>query len=91
MQAARIGVKLISTVTVTTITTITSIAALGLTATISVAAVITLIAFLTTKELASSGRSSSSMRIGRYLSIGIIPLLMAFAVVVGVKIAEVLA
>jgi len=82
---------LISTVTVTTITTITTIAALGLTATISIAAMITLIAFLTTKELASSGGNSSSMRVGKYLSVGIIPLLMAFAVVVGVKIAEVLA
>ncbi len=82
---------MISTVTVTTITTITTIAALGLTATISVAAVVALIAFLTTKELASSGGGSSSMRIGRYLSVGIIPLFMAFVAVVGVKIAEVLA
>jgi hypothetical protein len=82
---------LISTVTVTTITTITTIAALGLTATISIAAIITLIAFLTTKELAGAGGSSSSMRVGKYLSVGVIPLLMAFAAVVGVKIAEVLA
>jgi len=82
---------LISTVTVTTITTITTIAALGLTAAISIAAVVTLIVFLTTKELASSGGNSSSMRIGRYLSVGIILLLMAFAAVVAVKIAEVLA
>lgn len=82
---------MISTVTVTTITTITTIAALGLTAAISIAAIITLIAFLTTKELASAGGSSSSMRVGKYLSVGVIPLLMAFAAVVGVKIAEVLA
>jgi len=82
---------LISTVTVTTITTITTIAALGLTATISIAAVVTLILFLSTKELASSVGSSTSTRLSRYLSVGIIPLLIAFAVVVGVKIAEVLA
>lgn len=82
---------MISTVTVTTITTITTIAALGLTATISIAAVVTLILFLSTKELASSVGSSTSTRLSRYLSVGIIPLLIAFAVVVGVKIAEVLA
>ena len=79
---------MISTVTVSTITTI---AALGLSATIGIAAVITLIVFLTTKELASSGENRAFSRIGRYLSVGIIPLLMAFAVVVAVKIVEVLA
>ena len=82
---------MISTVTVTTVTSITTIAALGLTAVISIAAVVTLIAFLTTKELAGSSGNGSSMRIGRFLSVGIVPLLMAFAAVVVVKLFEVLA
>ena len=82
---------MITTVTITTVTTVITIAALGLTAAMSIAAVVILIAFLTTKELAGSGGNSSSLRVGRFLSVGIIPLLMAFAVVVVVKIAEVLA
>ena len=82
---------MISTVTVTTVTTITSIAAMGLTASISIAAIVTLIIFLTTKELAGSGGSSYSIRIGRFLSVGITPLLIAFTAVVVVKLFEVLA
>ena len=81
---------MISTVTISTITTVSTIAALGLTATISIAAAIALIVFLSSRELASAGGGSKSMRVGRYLSIGIIPLLMAFAAFVGVRIAEVL-
>ncbi len=85
------GVQMISTVTISTITTISTIAALGLTATISIAAAVALILFLSSRELAGASGSSTSMRVGKYLSVGIIPLLMAFAVFVGVKIAEVLA
>ncbi len=82
---------MISTVTISTITTISTIAALGLTATVSIAAAVALIVFLSSRELASASGSSTSMRVGRYLSVGIIPLLMAFAAFVGVKIAELLA
>ena len=82
---------MITTVTITTVTTVITIAALGLTAAMSIAAVVILIAFLTTKELAGSGGNGYSIRVGRFLSVGIIPLLMAFAVVVVVKIFEVLA
>ena len=81
---------MISTVTVSTITTVSTIAALGLTATISIVAAIALIVFLSSRELASASGGSTSMRVGKYLSVGIIPLLMAFAVFVGVQIAEVL-
>ena len=76
--------------TVTTVTTVTTIAALGLTTVIGVAAAITLMAFLTTRELASAGHSRFSLRIARFASIGILPLVMAFAAIVAVKIAEVL-
>ena len=76
--------------TVTTVTTVTTIAALGLTVTISVAAVATLIVFLTTRELASASNSSLSLRIARFASVGILPLVIAFAAIVVVKIAEVL-
>ena len=82
---------MISTVTISTITTISTIAALGLTATVSIIAVVALIAFLSSRELAGASESRTSVRVGRYLSVGIIPLLMAFAAFVGVKIFEVLA
>ena len=81
---------MITTVTTSTITTVTTIAALGLTAVVSVAAVVSLICFLATKELASAGNSSTSLRIARFVSISILPLIMAFAVIIAVKIAEVL-
>ncbi len=76
--------------TVTTVTTVTTIAALGLTTAISVAAVIALAVFLTTRELASTGRSRFSLRIAKFASIGIVPLIIAFAAMVAVKIAEIL-
>ena len=76
---------------ITTVTTssVTMIAAMGLIATISVAAAVALIALLTTKELASASRSPSSRRTARFLNVGILPMVMAFAVIVAVKIAEV--
>ena len=76
--------------TVTTVTTVTTIAALGITAAISIAAVTTLIAFLTTRELASTSNSPLPLRIAKFASVGILPLIIAFAVIVVVKIAEVL-
>ena len=81
---------MISTVTVTTISTITTIAALGMVAALSMAATVTLIAFLATKELVSTRGDGSSQRIGRFLNVGIIPLLMTFIAVVAITIAQVL-
>jgi len=77
--------------TVTTVTTVTTIAALGLTAAISIATVVLLMLFLTTKELAGASGSGFSLRIARFASVGILPLVMAFAVIVVIKIVEVLA
>jgi len=77
--------------TVTTVTTVTTIAALGLSAAISIAAVVLLMLFLTTRELAGATRRGSSLRIARFVSVGILPLVMAFAVIVAIKIIEVLA
>jgi len=79
---------LVSTVTTSTITTI---AAMGLTTTMSIAAVVALIGFLTTKELASANLSPSSQLIARFFSVGILPMVMAFAVIVTVRIADILA
>lgn len=77
-------------VTTITTSTVTTIAAMGLTATISIAAVVALIGFLTTKELVSANLSRSSQLMARFFSVGILPMVMAFAVIVAVKIAEIL-
>jgi len=67
-----------------------TIAGLGISAIVSIAAIITLIAFLATRELAGSGNSNLSARISRYAGVGILPLLIAFAAIVIIKIAELL-
>ena len=81
---------MITTVTTSTITTVITIAATGLAVTISVAAVVALIVFLSTKELAGASSSPSSQLTARFFNVSIVPMLMAFAVIVAVKIAEVL-
>jgi len=78
---------MISTVTTSTITTISTITATGT----AVIVVVVLIAFLITKELAATANSTSPQHVARYLNIGILPLLMIFAVTVSVKIAAILA
>ena len=72
--------------TVTTVTTVTTIAVAGLAAAISIAAVVSLIAFLTTKELAGTGHFKSSVRVAKFVNVGILPLAIAFAVIVIVQV-----
>jgi len=76
--------------TVTTISSITTVAGMGLATALSAVATISLIAFLTTRELLSAGATHSSQRAGRFISVGIIPLLLVFAAVVAAAIIEVL-
>ena len=79
---------------ITTVTTVTAITAIGLTAVISIVAVVSLIVFLITKELASASVAHSHLRINRrfriarFVDVGTIPLLMAFVIIVAVKIVE---
>ena len=75
---------------VTTVTTVTTIAAVALTATVSVAAVVTLVIFLATRELSGATSSPLSLRIARFASVGILPLVIAFVIMVVIKIAEIL-
>ena len=82
---------MITTITTGVISTISSVTSVtGLTAAISIAAVVSLIFFLTTKELAGAGGSRTSLRIAKSVGVGILPLVMAFAIIVAVKIVEVL-
>lgn len=76
--------------TVTTVTTVTAVATIGLTAVMSVAAVVLLMFFLVTKELAGASQSMSTRLISRSVAIAIIPLVMVFTAVVAVKIFEIL-
>ncbi len=82
---------MITTVSTTTVATVTAIAAMGLTAALSIAATVLLIFFLFTRELASTRGSGFPLRISRFLGIGIVPLLIAFAVITVIQIAGILA
>ncbi len=77
---------MITTVTTSTISTIISTAAV--TATVSIVVVVSLIFFLTIKELANAGGSRTSVRIAGFFSVGTLPLVMAFAAIAIVKIIE---
>jgi len=79
---------MVSTVTVSTITTI---AALGLAAGIGVFVILLLIGLLASKELLGASSNAKGKLLARYLNISIIPLLIAFAVIVGLKVVEILA
>ena len=83
---------MISTVTVSTIsmvsaisssvTTISTITAVGMAFALSVVATITLISLLTTKEIVSLRTDGSSQRIGKFVNVAIVPLLMVFVAAV---------
>lgn len=81
---------MITTVSITTVTTVTAIAAMGLTATLSIAATVLLIFFLSTKELVAARGSGTALRISRFLGIGIVPLLITFSVITIIQIAQIL-
>ena len=75
---------------ITTVTTVTAIATLGFTTAIGIAAAVGLIVFLATRELASAGNTGFSLKLAKFVGVGILPLAIAFAAVVVVKIAEIL-
>jgi hypothetical protein len=70
---------------------VSTVAAMGLTAALSGMAIAALIFFLVTKELAGAGNSGKSIRIARYSSIAIVPLLVVFAVIMAVQVVQILA
>lgn len=81
---------MITTVSVTTITTVTAIAALGLGAALSMAAAGVLVFLLATRELALARGSDFSFRLGTFAAVAIVPLLLAFAAVLVLRIVAVL-
>jgi hypothetical protein len=78
---------MISTVTTTTVTTVAAFATGGA---LAVVGVLMLLTMLVQKELSSASESRFAMTLNRVLNIAIVPLLLAFVFIVGVKIFEVL-
>ena len=78
---------MISTVTTTTVTTILTVASAG---SLAVVGILLLLAFLIQKELASASESRFAVVLNRVLNVVIVPLLVAFAFIVAVKVAEAL-
>jgi len=72
------------------ITTVTKITALGLEATTSVALVVILIVFLVSRELGGVGSHNVHLRISRFVTVGILPLVLVFVVILVMKIIELL-
>jgi len=78
---------MVSTVTTTTVSTVTTVTIAGSLALVSI---LTLLALLIQKELTTAGEGRLAHALGRALNIGIVPLLMGFALIVAVRVAEVL-
>lgn len=78
---------MVSTVTTSTVVTVTTVAIAGSLALIGIC---TLLALLIQKELSTATEGRFGRALGQALSIGIVPLLITFALIVAVKIAEVL-
>lgn len=81
---------MVTTVTTTTITTVTNVAAMGLVATLGIVAIGSLVVFLATKELAAASPSGSSIRVAKFVNVGIWPLTIVLGVLAGIKITEIL-
>lgn len=79
--------EMVSTVTTTTVSTVTTVA---LAASLGLVAIVTLLALLIQKELVTAATGPRAKALGRVLNTAIVPLLMAFAFIVAVKVAEVL-
>ncbi len=79
---------MVSTVTVSTITVVAT-SSIALAAAIFVT--LFLIGMLAGKELLGTSPDNRSRFVGRCLTIGIIPLLLGFVIIVAMKVAEILA
>lgn len=79
---------MVSTVTVSSITTI---AGVSFAAGIGIFATLLLIGFLTTKEVLGASSGNRQKLLARSLIVSIAPLAIGFAVIVGLKVAEILA
>ena len=83
----------ITTVTTTTVTTVATVLAMGLGAAVGIVAIVGFGILLGAKELVGSLRahSGASMRMVRFLGVGIWPLAIAFGVFVATRIIQIIA
>ena len=83
---------MVSTVTISTVTTVTTVTTtvVGLFATVGIIAMIVLIGFLATKELAISSKGSRRRLFAGFLDVGIVPLMVVFAVIAVMRVLGVL-
>jgi len=79
---------MITTVSVSTVSTVTSMAAMGLTAVFSMCASAFLLVLLATKQLALATGNGFASRLGRFATIGIVPLLVGFGVIMAIKLFQ---
>lgn len=75
---------------ITTVTTVTTVAAMGLTSAMSIAAIVVLILLLITKEVTGASQSHICQLVTKLLNVSIVPLVMAFAIVLAVRIFEII-
>ena len=80
---------MITTVVTSTVTSVTAIAGFGMIP--GLVAAIALVAFLCVKELAAANGSNSHQSLAKFLDVGIIPLIIAFTMIVIVTIVEIIA
>ena len=78
---------MVSTITVSTISTI---AAASLGTGVAIFATLLLIGFLTTKELLGTSSGNRQKLVARSINVSIIPLIIGFVIIVGLKVAEIL-
>ena len=79
---------MVSTVVTSTVTTITSTVGFG--TTLGLVAVIALAVFLCARQLAATGEGNVRKLLVASMNISIVPLIIVFAVIVVVKVVEIL-
>lgn len=80
---------MITTTVTSTVTSVTTMLDFGMI--LGLVAVIALVGFLCVKELAAASENSSRRTLAKFLDVGIIPLIIACAVIVVVTVMEILA
>ena len=78
---------MVSTVTTATVATVTTVAIAG---SLALIGIFTLLALLIQKELVTSARGRFALALRRALNLGIVPLVIAFVLIVAVRVAEAL-
>ena len=76
---------------VVAVSTVTTVAAASVGTGVAIFVSLLLIGFLTSKELLGTSSSNRQKLVARSLNISIIPLLIGFVVIAGLKVAEFLA